>query len=508
MYIAPDSIIRVLKNCPLDNTYDHTIYFASEAAQSAYFIGLTKYNLTNQTYQRVQLGKMRVSHKADDLYDCNYLMFKNTAYGDKWFYAFITSVEYVNNVTSEVTFEIDVMQTWFFDYTLGQCFIEREHASSDAIGENLVPENLELGEYITDDFDSSGILAPLSIVVAATFNESYDNISGSYYSGMFSGLYFNVFANDVDGAQACADFIQGAAEKTDGIVSVFLMPTAMVTSPIGTGNVYDVNKTKKLTLLRSDGSNVRNNKLLTYPYNFLYVTNLQGNSAEFHYELFSGSSCTFTMSGDMSPNPGVILSPTNYKGATVNFDEKIVLNGYPQLSFNTDTFKAWLAQNASGLGVNALSTAFGVGRTATQVATSTLSPTLGVASTGVAVAGLMSQVYQHSIMPHQAHGGGGSQTMASMGLLEFAFMHKHIQPQFATMIDDYFTMFGYATHRVKTPNRAVRQNWTYTKTVGCVVHGSVPADDMNKICQIYNNGVTFWRNGNNIGNYSLSNNPV
>ena len=38
------------------------------------------------------------------------MMFQNSAYGDKWFYAFITSVEYVNDVTSNISFEIDVMQ--------------------------------------------------------------------------------------------------------------------------------------------------------------------------------------------------------------------------------------------------------------------------------------------------------------------------------------------------------------------------------------------------------------
>lgn len=56
---------------------------------------------------------MRVEKKAEDLYDCNYLAFQNTSFGSKWFYAFITSVEYVNNITSEITFEIDVLQTYF-----------------------------------------------------------------------------------------------------------------------------------------------------------------------------------------------------------------------------------------------------------------------------------------------------------------------------------------------------------------------------------------------------------
>ena len=75
MYIEPNTVIRILHNCPLDKTYDHTIYFNSENAQISYFQGLTKYTFTEQTYQRVQRGKARVQRKAEDLYDCNYMMF-------------------------------------------------------------------------------------------------------------------------------------------------------------------------------------------------------------------------------------------------------------------------------------------------------------------------------------------------------------------------------------------------------------------------------------------------
>ena len=49
MYIEPNTTIRLLKNCPLDNTYDHTIWFADKGSQTSYFRGLTKYVLSEQT---------------------------------------------------------------------------------------------------------------------------------------------------------------------------------------------------------------------------------------------------------------------------------------------------------------------------------------------------------------------------------------------------------------------------------------------------------------------------
>lgn len=148
MYIAPNSIIKIMHNVPLDDTYNHTIKFASLSAQQTYFSGVNvvKYTLDDQSYQRVEKGKMRIEIKAEDLYDCNYLAFQNTSFGNKWFYGFITGVEYVNNVTSEISFIIDVMQTYLFDVQVGQCFVEREHVTDDSIGANTISEPIDCPE--------------------------------------------------------------------------------------------------------------------------------------------------------------------------------------------------------------------------------------------------------------------------------------------------------------------------------------------------------------------------
>ena len=147
-YIAPDSDIYVLKGVPLDSDYNHTLYQTSATAQYNTFYAYRKYTFTDQSYQRAGKGKLRIARLADDLYDCNYLMFRNTAFGNKWFYAFIDKVEYVNNNASELYYTIDDMQSWYFDYELGSCFVEREHTLTDVVGENLVQEDVATGEYI------------------------------------------------------------------------------------------------------------------------------------------------------------------------------------------------------------------------------------------------------------------------------------------------------------------------------------------------------------------------
>ena len=171
MYIAPNTTVKILRGVPLDPTYEHTIYFAPDAtgqsAQEQYFGSLAKYTLTEQTYQRVKRGWLRVGIVADNLYDCNYLMFQNTNFGSKWFYAFIKTVEYINNSVAEIEFEIDVMQTWNREYALDMCYVEREHSAEYDTDSLYTAENLETGELVYEEktrFDMNS----MNVVIIAT----------------------------------------------------------------------------------------------------------------------------------------------------------------------------------------------------------------------------------------------------------------------------------------------------------------------------------------------------
>lgn len=506
MYIAPNSTIRILHNVTIDNTYQHTIHFNSSSEQASYFAGLAKYTVTNYTYQRKE-RILRVGILADNLYECNYIMFQNTSFGNKWFYAFITNVEYVNNEASNITFELDVMQTWYFDYTVRPSFVEREHVSSDNVGDNLVPDDLELGEYIADDFDGTNQLGTKSIVVAATFDKNLDDNTGGTYSGIYSGLYYNVFGNYAE----VNEFINDAVNdnKASGIVSIFMMPKNMVGKIGESVKTYDVNKSKKVTG-QIDGYTPKNKKLYTYPYNFLYVTNLNGVGVPFPYEYFSdATNCTFNLSGDMSCNPQIVLCPTNYKGVPANYNEKIILDGFPQCSYNTDTFKAWLAQTGVSQLVSLAGGGAAIGGGAATAAGGTALAIGGVPIAAVAgivaVAGVVAGVIQHATLPMQAQNTQGNSAMTALGLKDFAFMHMHIRAEFAKIIDEYWDVYGYPVHRVKLPNISTRRHWNYVKTIDVNIVGSVPADDMAKIKACYNSGITFWRHGSEVGNYSLDN---
>lgn len=176
MEIAPNTVIHLLRNVPLDNTYTDTMFFSSAAAQREHFLSYNKTSFEQQTFQRIRKGVARVDTPLNAIFDCNYMMFQNTAYGNKWFYAFITSMEYVNDNATDVFFEIDVMQTFHFDYQLEHCFVERETPVSDNVGEHVYPEDLPIGEivchqqYVPNAFQS--ISADLRPCIARTPLES------------------------------------------------------------------------------------------------------------------------------------------------------------------------------------------------------------------------------------------------------------------------------------------------------------------------------------------------
>ena len=87
-------------------------------------------------------------------------------------------------------------------------------------------------------------------------------------------------------------------------------------------------------------------------------------------------------------------------------------------------------------------------------------------------------------------------------------MVKRITGTYARIIDDYFNRYGYATNQMKRPNRNSRPHWNYVKTQNATFKGSVPSDDMKKIQDIYDSGITFWKNGSEVANYTLDNRPV
>lgn len=503
MAVAPNSTVRVLRNVPIDQNYRNTLYFSSTDAQYNYFSAQTKYTFTELTYQRRE-SSIYVQVSPDALFDCNYIMYQNTNYNTRWFYAFITAINYVNDNTAEIVFQMDVIQSWWGNWELEQCFVERQHTTTDNIGDNLLNDNLALGDYIITEQETNGGINTLYIIVAATFNENFENSGGNLYGRTYSGLFYNRFnLFDVDGVNT---FIEEATSRqlSDGIVSIFIGP-----APPETIQDFWVQSNLK-TYGNFENYTPKNNKLYTYPFNFLYVYTDDGHSNIYPYEYFNSTNAVFNIYPSMSCAPDIVAVPQDYKGAEENINEKISLSGFPQCPYAIDTYKAWLAQNANGFVLSGMQRMLGSTASAASslMTGNVVGSASGIINTIIGVASDLNTIDVLQRMPDSARGSATGGATSTFGLKNMYFCNMRIREEYARNIDSFFTMYGYPIRRVQTPNIHARPQFTYVKTQGCFVRGYMPASDIRTIESIFDNGITFWVNAANVGNYSIDNSPT
>lgn len=124
MTISPQTNIRLVKS-PLTLNNKHQLTFSNLKAQESYFLSLPYVEDTNANYQRKD-NVIRFNSHIDNIISFNYCMYKNENYSNKWFYAFITGMRYLNDNVTEISIVTDVFQTWQFDLIYKQSFIERE----------------------------------------------------------------------------------------------------------------------------------------------------------------------------------------------------------------------------------------------------------------------------------------------------------------------------------------------------------------------------------------------
>lgn len=509
MYIQPNTNIYILRNVPLDPTYDHTIWWNNVSQQIAYFTSMAKYKLTAQTYARVQRGTLRVNILAENLYDCNYVMFQNAAFGNKWFYAFIKGVEYYNNAMSEITFEIDVMQTWFFDYQPDQCFIEREHSVYDNVGDNTVLENLEQGPYIVKDYGSlENVSRYICVITTEPQPETavYDTIEPGIIDGVMNPFYYVFYPATQGNVDGLITYLEQLIQqnKGDSVIAILMCPFSRSTY---FPSVTNVEVTKQYGSF--DGYAPKNQKLYTYPYNLLHIYNDVG-SMDLRYELFANQKCEFAIFHAIGPAPSVSVQAVNYgKMGVADSERQIISTGFPMGAWVNDTWKRYFAENQNSIVQGYASAALqGVVGVAASASIGSLTGAVSSAIGAVdRIATMIARQDDIRTKPPEVNGQVVSSAQYALGQKNVFYKKLTIRPEYAKIIDDYFTMYGYATHRVKVPNRNSRPHWNYVKTVGCVITGSIPADDAVAICNIYNAGITFWKDPDEVGDYSLDNQP-
>ena len=124
MAIRPQSDLFLVK-CPLQLSNKHQLTFSSKESQFNYFNSLPKIEVDNISYIRKD-NVIKYPEHIDSLLEFNYCFYQNENYSNKWFYAFIVDMKYINDNMTEIYIKQDVFQTWQFDIQYLQSFVERE----------------------------------------------------------------------------------------------------------------------------------------------------------------------------------------------------------------------------------------------------------------------------------------------------------------------------------------------------------------------------------------------
>ena len=362
-----------------------------------------------------------------------------------------------------------------------------------------------------------------------TTSETTDDFTrnGVKHSGIYQGLYFYYFEDIGQLNNLLNELIE---QGKDCVESITLIPKfcRQNNNPSGAGLLLGSSSPASHTFEWSTKINergfdeypVRNNKLYTSPFFNIVVTNHNGEEAVYNVEDFYNNSrsdnqrtFSFTMKGDVSVNPSVTLYPHHYKGIADNYDCGISISGFPQCSVNSDTFRLWLAKNQFGLATDTLKNvgmiAGGIGMT---LATGGVGAVAGAGTFLSGVNGILSTMnttYQASREPNKTNTGSAKKNLlTAIKKNKFDIYYRSIKREYAEMVDDFFTMYGYQTNRLKVPNVSSRPFFNYVQTIDCNIVGGIPSDDMERLKNVYNNGVTLWKHTATVGDYSVDNSPT
>ena len=541
MVIVPNSDIILLKS-PLKLDNYNQITFTNKTSQYNYFSSLPKLEYDDCTYQRKD-GVIRYATNSsltfEDLLEYNYCMYRNTSYDSKWFYAFVTDVTYINDGMSEVKIETDAFQTWQFDLVYMNSFIEREHVSDDTVGLHTIPEGLEYGDYVINSVQetvgSTDALAYTYTCVGVTWLPENTPFYSAIrvYGKTMSGANYLLFRTEDSAAKFIRAIDELGRNAGGTILSIFNVPQSLTGVSINDANWFTANlgnetgivahvlpgfiyRTLKDTISVSSPSTLngytpRNNKCLVAPYNSFKVTNNAGMESEFHYEDFVSNNASFSIIGTFTPGASMSLFPKNYKKnstAGSGYNWSIPIAKIPLGSWSSDPYTNWLTQT----GVNIMGHRI-EGPTAKAIAGSVQALVGGLTGNGEGIAGGIGEMfgavqeqYRHSLESPTVNGqiNSGDITYA-YGKAWPTIYKMTIRSEYAKIIDDWFTMYGYKVNELKTPNIHKRSNWDYIKTIQVNLEGNIPETDLNTIRELFNNGCTFWHTTTHYLDYSQTN---
>lgn len=592
----PNGDINLFRNVPLMASYEHTIDFKTKEEQFSYIFGFRKHTLTNYSYIRKEREYIAVELSLADLDDVNYLSFRSSE-GDRLYYAFVTDKVYVNQFTSHIFFQIDVLQTYMFDYEWRASYIQQAHVdrwnaehkpiysktdeglsygdeysvecgfkiqqsekvrwllvtmidpTSDPNGElsigGFVPS---IGNFKPVENPFACYLVPLIMdgSITGVFVEGYaegelGELSSTYpdfikfmlssalgnYIRSVSLLTYNPFITmetqegEVIHVKFSTNTLKAFAyfKKSDGTYINLLCLSAinggfnglLATAKWDIGLENTLPTSKQWDELKSNPRKTKRDKrfeskLLCAPYRFNLLTDWRNNPVVIKNEYVPTDKIKINYSMALSYNAPFRFSIEGYKndpeGRYTSLLQPIALEFpiisdayYTYMLENKNTIQANLTNSIINAGAGAISGAIsggGIGGAGGALFGGITGAISGALNVQAQIRSENAKQADLKMKPDSVINSTDSSFNIVDGNSEITFYRFQICCENEEIIGEIFNMYGYKVNRVVVPNTRSRVRFNYIQTVGANIVGSFNQEDILKIKEIYNRGVTIW----------------
>lgn len=399
---SPDSRFRLV-SVPWDSGYRNVVEFTSSQAQHDYFANLPGLQVTKASMQRYGMPvRVDVPFNQASLY--NYLVVEQPYTFDttKTYYYFVTDCTQVNANVTQLNVYLDVWQTYLFDRTWGQAYVERGHigvANENQMAYHMranldIPEGLDCGsEYrIVKQADQhylarkrhDGETHPdetgRALVIVSTVDLTKD--PGSVENPRLNTADGNVVSSIPSGANTFCIWGDDSINRfwavmrtypwvSQGIIGMWMVPATLVHGRDGFSVkmfgrddtpqlYYPTELARKRLFQRVDHLISMDNlalpqryahlkKFLTYPYCFVECVTTNGSQITMKPQYLDSDDVVLdSVEWVGAPSPRMWIMPRGYNGderysMTFGFDD------FPRLIGVSSGSAMWLASNANSL---------------------------------------------------------------------------------------------------------------------------------------------------------------
>lgn len=346
-----------------DDSYKDVVSFESPEKRTEYFDSLKSESIVLENYTYLKPNEpINIDVPFHKAYTYNYLIVDNPKTDDPddvtppRFYYFIEGAAMLNPSTTALTLQLDVFQTYLWQFRLGVCFVERGHLAMAAMHNRLesdkyntaetmrifgvASEGLDVGSEYTisrsEMFDLSAkkwaVIVQSNTDLAADWgtrdNPSLKTADGQMTDGLASGC--NVYAIESWNYSDFMKKVRDAPWVAKGIVSISAFPKSVLTDgPSVSLNGIDahflgdtpdegVYFTSDEPILEQLGRLTNADfkfvdKLKCFPYALIEIVNYQGNSLLLKPEMVNDEKLTLKqMACAAPPYQKIAFFPAHY----------------------------------------------------------------------------------------------------------------------------------------------------------------------------------------------------